>query len=154
MSAPVRTEQWWLADAIRPEHADGRLSIFFAAIEESDVLLIDSPAQQQIVDARPGSLARDARTGFKKDTPAAKDLAHRQGIERKPRGALPGLHEHVSDDRAARAAMDGGVITWASRRRPLVASAKTCREVDVRALPHDPVILDPDQWLAPYQPLT
>jgi len=64
-------EQWWLADAISLNTSTPS-QYFFAAIEESDLLLIDPPAQQQIVDRVPGYSAA-MRAGLQKHA-AAKDL--------------------------------------------------------------------------------
>ena len=64
-------EQWWLADAISLNTRTPS-QYFFAAIEESDLLLIDPPAQQQIVDRVPGYSAA-MRAGLQKHA-AAKDL--------------------------------------------------------------------------------
>ena len=64
-------EQWWLADAI--SLGTGTPSqYFFAAIEDSDLLLIDAPAHQQIVERVPGYSAA-MRTGLQKHA-ATKDL--------------------------------------------------------------------------------
>ena len=64
-------EQWWLADAISLG-AGTPSQYFFAAIEDSDLLLIDAPAHQQIVDRVPGYSAA-MRTGLQKHA-ATKDL--------------------------------------------------------------------------------
>jgi len=64
-------ENWWLADAISL-NAGSPSPYFFAAIEDSDLLLIDPPGQQQIVDRVPGYSAA-MRTGLQKHA-AAKDL--------------------------------------------------------------------------------
>ena len=64
-------EQWWLADAISL-NTKTPSQYFFAAIEDSDLLLIDAPAQQQIVDRVPGYSAA-MRAGLQKHA-AAKDL--------------------------------------------------------------------------------
>ena len=64
-------EQWWLADAI--SLGTGTPSqYFFAAIEDSDLLLIDALAHQQIVDRVPGYSAA-MRTGLQRHA-ATKDL--------------------------------------------------------------------------------
>jgi CRP-like cAMP-binding protein len=64
-------EQWWLADAI--SLSNGTPSQYFiAAIEDSDLLLIDPAGQQQIVDRVPGYSAA-MRTGLQKHA-AAKDV--------------------------------------------------------------------------------
>jgi CRP/FNR family transcriptional regulator, anaerobic regulatory protein len=65
------TEQWWLADAISLNTGTPS-QYFYAAIEDSDVLLIDPPAQQQLVDRVPGYSAA-MRAGLQKHA-AAKDL--------------------------------------------------------------------------------
>ena len=63
-------ETWWLADA--PSLATGAPSTYFyQAIEESDVLLIDGPSHQQIVDHVPGYGAAQ-RVGLQRHA-AAKD---------------------------------------------------------------------------------
>jgi CRP-like cAMP-binding protein len=64
-------EQWWLADAI--SLGSGTPSqYFFAAIEDSDLLLVDAPGHQRLIDRVPGySVAM--RTGLQKHA-AAKDL--------------------------------------------------------------------------------
>jgi CRP-like cAMP-binding protein len=64
-------EQWWLADAISLNTRTPS-QYFFAAIEQSDVLLIDAPGQQQIVDRVPG-YSEAMRAGLQKHA-AAKDL--------------------------------------------------------------------------------
>ena len=64
-------EQWWLADAISL-NTGSPSPYFYAAIEDSDLLLIDPPGQQQIVDRVPGYSAA-MRTGLQKHA-AAKDL--------------------------------------------------------------------------------
>ena len=64
-------EEWWLADAI--SLGSGTPSqYFFAAVEDSDLLLIDAPGHQQLVDRIPG-FAAAMRTGLQKHA-AAKDL--------------------------------------------------------------------------------
>ena len=63
-------EQWWLADAISLNTGTPS-QYFYAAIEDSDLLLIDPPAQQQIVDRVPGYSAA-MRAGLQKHA-AAKD---------------------------------------------------------------------------------
>ena len=64
-------EQWWLADAISLNTRTPS-QYFYAAIEDSDLLLIDPPGQQQLVDRVPGySAAMGA--GLQKHA-AAKDL--------------------------------------------------------------------------------
>jgi len=63
-------ETWWLADII--SLASGAPSQYFVdAIEDSELLLIDPPAQQQLVDRVPG-YAASLRTGLQKHA-AAKD---------------------------------------------------------------------------------
>ena len=52
-------EQWWLADAISLNTGTPS-QYFFAAIEDSDLLLIDAPAHQQIVDRVPATRRRCA----------------------------------------------------------------------------------------------
>ena len=47
-------EDWWLADAISLNTGTPS-QYFFAAIEDSDLLLVDAEGQQQIVDRIPGS---------------------------------------------------------------------------------------------------
>ena len=64
-------EQWWLADAISL-NANAPSPYFFAAIEDSDLLLIDPPGQQRIVDEVPG-YSSAMRAGLQKHA-AAKDL--------------------------------------------------------------------------------
>ncbi len=64
-------EHWWLADAISLNTGTPS-QYFYAAIEDSDVLLIDAPGQQQLVDRVPGYSAA-LRTGLQKHA-AAKDL--------------------------------------------------------------------------------
>jgi CRP/FNR family transcriptional regulator, anaerobic regulatory protein len=64
-------ENWWLADAISLNTGTPS-QYFFAAIEDSDLLLIDSQGQQQIVDRIPGYSAA-MRAGLQKHA-AAKDL--------------------------------------------------------------------------------
>src|SRR5262249_46834951 len=64
-------EQWWLADAISLG-ASAPSPYFFAAIEDSDLLLIDPAGQQRLVDAVPGYSAAIG-TGLQKHA-AAKDL--------------------------------------------------------------------------------
>src|SRR5262245_28753273 len=64
-------EQWWLADAISLNSGTPS-QYFFAAIEDSDLLLIDAAGQQQIVDRVPGYSAA-MRAGLQKHA-AAKDL--------------------------------------------------------------------------------
>jgi len=64
-------EQWWLADAI--SLSTGTPSqYFFAAIEDSDLLVIDGPGHQQIVDRVPG-YSHAMRAGLQKHA-AAKDV--------------------------------------------------------------------------------
>jgi CRP-like cAMP-binding protein len=63
-------ETWWLADAT--SLASGQPSeYFYEAIEHSEVLLIDSPSHQTIVDRVPG-YAASFRTGLQRHA-AAKD---------------------------------------------------------------------------------
>jgi CRP-like cAMP-binding protein len=64
-------EEWWLADAISLNSGTPS-QYFFAAIEDSDVLLIDVQGQQQLVDRVPGYSAA-MRAGLQKHA-AAKDL--------------------------------------------------------------------------------
>ena len=64
-------EEWWLADAISLNTGTPS-QYFFAAIEDSDLLLIDSQGQQQIVDRIPGYSAA-MRAGLQKHA-AVKDL--------------------------------------------------------------------------------
>ena len=64
-------EEWWLADAISLNSGTPS-QYFFAAIEDSDLLLIDAPGQQRIVDLVPGYSAA-MRAGLQKHA-AAKDL--------------------------------------------------------------------------------
>ena len=64
-------EQWWLADAISLNTGTPS-QYFYAAIEDSDLLLIDGPAQQQIVDRVPG-YSTAMRAGLQKHA-AAKDV--------------------------------------------------------------------------------
>jgi CRP-like cAMP-binding protein len=64
-------EQWWLADAISLNTGTPS-QYFYGAIEDSDVLLIDAPGQQQLVDRVPGYSAA-LRAGLQKHA-AAKDL--------------------------------------------------------------------------------
>jgi CRP-like cAMP-binding protein len=64
-------EQWWIADAISL-NTGSPSPYFYAAIEDSDLLLIDPAGQQQIVDRVPGYSAA-MRTGLQKHA-AAKDL--------------------------------------------------------------------------------
>ena len=64
-------EQWWLADAI--SLGTGAPSqYFFAAIEDSDLLVIDAAGHQQIVERVPGYSAA-MRAGLQKHA-AAKDV--------------------------------------------------------------------------------
>jgi CRP-like cAMP-binding protein len=64
-------EEWWLADAI--SLVSGTPSqYFFAAVEDSDLLLIDAPGHQQLVDRIPG-YAEAMRSGLQKHA-AAKDV--------------------------------------------------------------------------------
>jgi CRP-like cAMP-binding protein len=64
-------EQWWLADAISLNTGTPS-QYFYAAIEDSDLLLIDRAAQQQIVDRVPG-YSTAMRAGLQKHA-AAKDV--------------------------------------------------------------------------------
>jgi CRP-like cAMP-binding protein len=64
-------EQWWIADAISL-NTGSPSPYFYAAIEDSDLLLIDPAGQQQIVDRVPGYSAA-MRAGLQKHA-AAKDL--------------------------------------------------------------------------------
>jgi CRP-like cAMP-binding protein len=64
-------EQWWLADAISLNTGTAT-QYFFAAIEETDLLLIDPQGQQQIVDRVPG-YSQAMRAGLQKHA-AAKDI--------------------------------------------------------------------------------
>src|SRR5262245_30559713 len=64
-------EEWWLADAISLNSGTPS-QYFFAAIEDSDLLLIDAAGQQQIVDRVPGYSA-SMRAGLQTHA-AAKDL--------------------------------------------------------------------------------
>lgn len=64
-------EQWWLADAISLNTGTPS-QYFFAAIEDCNLLLIDAPGQQQIVDRVPG-YSEAMRAGLQKHA-AAKDL--------------------------------------------------------------------------------
>jgi CRP-like cAMP-binding protein len=64
-------EQWWLADAISLNTGTAS-QYFFAAIEETDLLLIDPSGQQQIVDRVPG-YSQAMRAGLQKHA-AAKDI--------------------------------------------------------------------------------
>jgi CRP-like cAMP-binding protein len=63
-------ETWWLADA--PSLMTGAPSQYFIdAVEDTELLLIDPPSQQQLVDNVPG-YATALRTGLQRHT-AAKD---------------------------------------------------------------------------------
>lgn len=63
-------ETWWLADA--PSLMTGTPSQYFIdAVEDSELLLIDPPSQQQLVDRVPGYAAA-LRTGLQRHS-AAKD---------------------------------------------------------------------------------
>ena len=64
-------EEWWLADTISLNTGTPS-QYFFAAIEDSDLLLIDAAGQQQIVDRVPGYSAA-MRAGLQKHA-ATKDL--------------------------------------------------------------------------------
>ena len=64
-------EQWWLADAISLNTGTPS-QYFFAAIEDSDLLVIDGPGHQQIVDRVPG-YSEAMRAGLQKHA-AAKDV--------------------------------------------------------------------------------
>jgi hypothetical protein len=64
-------EQWWLADAISLNTGTAS-QYFFAAIEDTNLLLIDPPGQQQIVDRVPG-YSEAMRAGLQKHA-AAKDI--------------------------------------------------------------------------------
>jgi CRP-like cAMP-binding protein len=64
-------EQWWLADAISLNTSTPS-QYFFAAIEDSDLLVIDGAAHQQIVDRVPG-YSEAMRAGLQKHA-AAKDV--------------------------------------------------------------------------------
>lgn len=64
-------EQWWLADAISLT-TGAPSQYFFAAVEDSDLLLIDAPNHQRIVDSVPGYSAA-MRAGLQKHA-AAKDV--------------------------------------------------------------------------------
>ena len=64
-------EDWWLADAISLNTGTPS-QYFFAAIEDSDLLLVDAEGQQQIVDRIPGYSAA-MRAGLQKHA-ASKDL--------------------------------------------------------------------------------
>jgi CRP/FNR family transcriptional regulator, anaerobic regulatory protein len=64
-------EQWWLADAISLNTGTPS-QYFFAAIEDSDLLVIDGPGHQQIVDRVPG-YSHAMRSGLQKHA-AAKDV--------------------------------------------------------------------------------
>ena len=64
-------EQWWLADAISLNTGTPS-QYFFAAIEDSDLLVIDGPGHQQIVDRVPG-YSHAMRAGLQKHA-AAKDV--------------------------------------------------------------------------------
>ena len=64
-------EEWWLADAISL-NAGSPSPYFFAAIEDTDLLLIDARGQQQIVDRVPG-YSQAMGAGLQKHA-AAKDL--------------------------------------------------------------------------------
>jgi CRP/FNR family transcriptional regulator, anaerobic regulatory protein len=64
-------EDWWLADAISL-NAGTPSQYFFAAIEDSDLLLLDNYGQQQLVDRIPGYSAA-MRAGLQKHA-AAKDV--------------------------------------------------------------------------------
>ena len=64
-------EEWWLADAISL-NSGMPSQYFFAAIEDSDLLLTDASGHQQIVDRVPGYAAA-MRAGLQKHA-AAKDL--------------------------------------------------------------------------------
>jgi CRP-like cAMP-binding protein len=64
-------EQWWLADAISL-NSGAPSQYFFAATEDSDVLLIDTGGHTQLLDRVPGYGAA-MRTGLQKHA-AAKDL--------------------------------------------------------------------------------
>jgi CRP-like cAMP-binding protein len=64
-------EDWWLADAISL-NTGAPSQYFFAAVEDSDLLLIDAQGQEQIVDRIPGYSAA-MRAGLQKHA-AAKDL--------------------------------------------------------------------------------
>lgn len=63
-------EQWWLADAISLNTGTPS-QYFFAAIEDSDLLLIDAAGHRQIVDRVPG-YTEAMRAGLQKHA-AAKD---------------------------------------------------------------------------------
>ena len=64
-------EQWWLADAISLNTGTPS-QYFFAAIEDSDLLVIEGAAHQQIVDRVPG-YSEAMRAGLQKHA-AAKDV--------------------------------------------------------------------------------
>ena len=64
-------EQWWLADAISLNTGTPS-QYFYAAIEDSEVLLIDGAGHQQLIDRVPG-YSTAMRAGLQKHA-AAKDL--------------------------------------------------------------------------------
>ena len=64
-------EQWWLADSTSL-NTGVPSPYFFAAIEDTDLLLVDARGQQQMVDRIPG-YTQAMRTGLQKHA-AAKDL--------------------------------------------------------------------------------
>ena len=64
-------EQWWLADAISLS-TGAPSQYFYAAIEDSELLLIDAPGHQRIVERVPGYSAA-MRAGLQKHA-AAKDV--------------------------------------------------------------------------------
>ncbi|HSD27026.1 MAG TPA: cyclic nucleotide-binding domain-containing protein [Vicinamibacteria bacterium] len=100
-------EDWWLADSARFFSGEPS-SLFIDAIEASDLLLIDTPSHQRILDAVPGYAAA-YRVGLER-LAAAEGQAHHQLPERVGPPPLPGVRRAVSDPLAARAPAHAGLV--------------------------------------------
>ena len=122
-SCSSRREQWWLADAISLNTRTPS-RYFFAAIEQSDVLLIDAPGQQQIVDRVPG-YSEAMRAGLQKQPPPRTCGSSSRSVLRR-RNAIS---ISCRRSRPWRSACRSGCWphTSACRRRPSAASANSCR---------------------------
>jgi CRP-like cAMP-binding protein len=86
-------ETWWLADATSLNNRTPSL-YFIDAVEDSELLLIDGPSHQKLVDGIP-SYAAAFRKGLQRHA-AAKDQRIVSSFEGLGRGALPRVPERLS----------------------------------------------------------
>ena len=100
-------ETWWVADNV--SLTSGKPSEYFIdAIEDSDMLLIDSPSHEAVVEKIPG-IRQCAPQGTA--TPlGGQGRAHRQLDQRIGARPLSAIPRDLSVSGDARAAMDGGVV--------------------------------------------